>query len=349
MIILDIQYKFYKIKNNPNLKKGMKWQQTLIYLIIVVFILFNVLGMYMGNLIYNVAILHEGNKTINEADYLKPLTDKKKFKDLQKQDITISSVYGYKIKGLYIKNPVQTNDTIILLHDYDSNLCDSLNYAEMYLDKGFNLLLYDSRAHGKSGGKDISYGYYEQDDLENWIGWVSIKNKQEGIIGVQGDGMGAVVALEHAEKYQAKDRISFYIVNSPFSDLKQYIYKKVIQEKFLNTTFLKHVPFISNGISKIIGFYTNMVVSTKSNFKFSNVSLVSNMKNLNMPIMFIYNAQDSFLKNANETMYKEKTGVKDIYSAAATNQGNVYNNNKDEYTQKVYDFMDKAVPPKTNN
>lgn len=344
---MDIQYKFYRIKNNPNLKKGTKWQHTLIYFIVAIFILVNLSGIYIGGIVYNTAVAHEGNKTINAPDYLKTLTDQKKYKDIQKQDITINSVYGYRLRGLYIKNPNPTNDTIILLHDYDGNSCDSINYAEMYLDKGFNILLYDSRAHGKSGGKDTSYGYYEKDDLENWVGWVCIKNKQEGLIGVHGDGMGAVVALEHAKKYQSKERIDFYVVDSPFGDLKQFFINKVIPNKLLNNTILKKIPIINKMFSNIICFYTNMVTSTKSNFKLSKVSPINNISTLTVPIIFICNNQDSFYKNANEAMFKEKTGMKELYSASVNDNSNIYNTNKDEYTQKVYNFIDKVSEQKS--
>ena len=40
-------------------------------------------------------------------------------------------------------------------------------YAPLYIKAGYNVLLYDSRASGESGGNSVSWGFYEKNE---WIG-----------------------------------------------------------------------------------------------------------------------------------------------------------------------------------
>jgi uncharacterized protein len=78
--------------------------------------------------------------------------------------------------------------------------------------RGFDVVAYDSRAHGDSGGEICTYGFYEKRDLHRVIDVL-----ESGPVIVMGSSLGGAVALQAA----AEDaRISAVIAAESFSDLR---------------------------------------------------------------------------------------------------------------------------------
>jgi dipeptidyl aminopeptidase/acylaminoacyl peptidase len=70
---------------------------------------------------------------------------------------------------------------------------DCLPQARFLNNAGYNILLFDFRGHGNSGGKYSSLGYYEIKDLLAGVSF--LKESGENRIGVMGFSMGGTVAL----------------------------------------------------------------------------------------------------------------------------------------------------------
>ena len=87
----------------------------------------------------------------------------KTYEEIEKEEVSIDSVYGYKLHGIFFPNKT-VDKVIILSHGITANLWDMLKYGFLYIPRGFSILAYDHRYHGLSGGKNTSLGYYEKDD-----------------------------------------------------------------------------------------------------------------------------------------------------------------------------------------
>ncbi len=102
--------------------------------------------------------------------------------------------------------------TAIYLHGVGDNRQSGIGIADHFVPKGYDVLLYDSRAHGESGGSFCTYGFYEKFDLSKIINSISAQP-----IILFGVSMGAAVALQTT----ARDpRISAVIAVACFSDLR---------------------------------------------------------------------------------------------------------------------------------
>ncbi|MBC2581510.1 alpha/beta hydrolase [Clostridium sp. DJ247] len=295
---------------------------------------FNACGFYIANMIYSEACRQQTSKGIpNLHQIYRNTFDDKRFSKLSKEEVEITSLFGYKLSGTYIPNPIKTNNTVVIVHGFRGSRWESMKYADLYIDKGFNTLIYDSRYSGESGGNDVTFGFYEKYDLDKWIDWVYNKNKG-GIIGVHGESMGASTLLLHSQLNEKSKRVKFYVADCPYSDLKAlFIYR--LEEDY-------HIK--NKLIGNILTFYTNIIANIRSGFAFSGASPINAIKDVRTPIMFIHGDSDKYIPfSMSEEMYSLKNGPKDIYIAPYSGHAQAYLYNKKVYKEKLYNFIDKYI------
>lgn len=311
-------------------KTGIRKKYKILFAIIAVFIVtINAVGLYIGNMYYEKVCKMYIDRTATDINYYKPSFNYDRFITLESYDISIQSSFGYKLAGTYIFNPKPTNNTVIIVHGITCSRWESMKYADMYLDMGFNVLVYDSRYHGKSGGSDITLGFFEKTDLDNIVKWVKWVNPN-AIIGVHGESIGAVTALLEAKLDETKGYVNFYVVDCPYSDLHELLDIK------LSGDLRPHFEPAAN----FILFYGNIVALTKSGFSLNAVSPINVIKDIKAPIMFIHGSNDTFIPaSMSLELYLEKQGPKGIYISPGAEHAMSYLTNKEEYTAKVRQFL----------
>jgi uncharacterized protein len=328
---VEINFTSMKEFRRTNKKKGPK---RIINAIVLLFIIINLSGLYAGNFFYKKAFEIDTNKGIDQFEANKEYFNVNRFNSLQKEEVSVTSTKNnYQLYGTYIKNPKASKDTVILVHDLGGSRWSVLKYADMYLDKGFNVLLYDSRNHGDSGGKNITYGYYEKYDLDRWVNWLYTRNKG-GIIGVHGESMGAATALLHSELNEAKKRVSFYISDSSYSDLEEILSIKLKKDLSIKTKLAANV----------LMFYADKVNKFRNQFYFKESSPINIIEHISIPVMFIHGDSDNFVPKAmSEELYNKKVSSKGLYIAQSSNHAEAYIKNQEEYKEKVYKFLDSFL------
>ena len=111
------------------------------------------------------------------------------------EEVWIEALDGVKLFGKYYKGapdaPVQ-----ILFHGYRSaaerDFCGGLPFAR---SEGYNVLLVDQRAHGKSGGRCLTFGVKERFDCVSWIDYALARFGADTKIVLYGMSMGAATVL----------------------------------------------------------------------------------------------------------------------------------------------------------
>jgi uncharacterized protein len=68
---------------------------------------------------------------------------------------------GVTLKGWRLPATGPKRGTLIYLHGIADNRMSGTGIAERFAQKGFDVVAYDSRAHGESGGDACTYGYHE--------------------------------------------------------------------------------------------------------------------------------------------------------------------------------------------
>lgn len=319
-----------------NRKKRIKLGKIIELLIIFLLIAFNIFMIFVGNILYFKAIHVDTNKNINQYSIDKEYFNEVLYNSYKKDNVTIYSKYGYKLNGTFIYNPVPSKNTIVLLHDIGASRWSSLKFLDMYINKGYNVLIYDARDHGTSGGTDVSYGYYEKYDLDKWVSYVQSRNIG-GIIGVHGEGIGAAVALEHMQINRTFRKVKFYIADSSYSNIKD-----VLSIKLSESIHLK-IPTLNN----IILFYEEKVMNYKAGYNFTDISPINNIEVVNTPVLFIQGEKDDIIPvYMSKDMFNKKNGLKSILVVPKATHGQTFTLDKKDYINAVYKFIDKAIQDK---
>ena len=291
-------------------------------------------------IIFNMIFLLVGITFHNEFCVLNTRLDFLRYKNLQSrlkygvqflgwQPIRIYSRYGYALEGTFIPNPIPSNKTIIILHGISATQNMGLHYKDMYLSNGYNLLLYDSRAHGISGGSCVSWGYYEKYDLDQWIDWALEKNPQS-TIDVHGVSMGAATALMHAPLNESTKRVKFYIADSAYDDLKT-----LITEKMVNLTHSKNPYWI-----EILVTYASVVAYFQSGFSYEEVSPIKTITNVTTPILFLHGEADTLVPpTMSYNLYQAVNGYRDILTFPNVVHGKAVIDRKEDYYDTVAKFL----------
>lgn len=129
------------------------------------------------------------------------------------------------LRGWHIAKP-ENSDTIIFVHGLggDRSSADALGIGSSLWRNGFNLLLFDLRAHGTSDGRRISGGYFEKSDLLGAVDYVQTLSQREGRIGVIGFSMGAATAILGAAE---ETDILGLVADASFADISDLISQEV--------------------------------------------------------------------------------------------------------------------------
>jgi uncharacterized protein len=105
--------------------------------------------------------------------------------------------------------------TLIYVHGISDNRHGVRGLVDRFRVRGFDVVAYDSRAHGESTGDACTYGFYEKRDLRRVI-----DAARPGPIVLLGHSLGAAVALQEA----ADDpRVTTVIAAETFTDLRTIV------------------------------------------------------------------------------------------------------------------------------
>jgi len=255
------------------------------------------------------------------------------FESLPKREVDISSPFGYTIKAILIE-PHQSNRYIIIAHGVTETKINSIKYMNLFLQRGFNAVIYDHRRHGESGGKTTSFGYYEKFDLKTVVDWLKQEKGSDLQLGIHGESMGAATLLLYAGMLE--DGADFYIADCPFSDFKE-------QLAYLLKKDFKIPPRLMLPLADII-------LRVRDKYSIQHVSPISVIERIQHPILFIHSQQDDFiLPTMSKELYEQKKGPKMLFLAANGRHGQSINENPSDYERVIDEFLDKYVGIKMSN
>jgi len=140
--------------------------------------------------------------------------------------ISFASYDGTVLRGWFVP-AIQPRGTVIFCHGRAGSKAPDLIYVSQFREHGFNVLLFDFRAHGESDGDKSSLVYYERYDLLAAITY--LQKRGIGKVGLVGFSMGAAVAVATAPLSEA---VRAVVADSAFAELRTILVTHLQQRGF---------------------------------------------------------------------------------------------------------------------
>lgn len=284
-------------------------------MIIVLFLLvciFIITGFITGNFLFNLALNPKSSKAVifnNEFDEEKEfrIIENNKWLKENAKEVNLQSK-KINLHAYETKNKKESKIWVIAVHGYTDSASFMVDSAKRFLSYGYNVLMPDLRAHGKSGGKYIGMGWLDRIDLISWIDYLIATYGNIKII-LYGISMGAAtVMMVSGEKLPSNVRMV----------IEDCGYTSVWDEFAHELKYLFHIP-------KFPALYNaNLITKLKAGYSLKKASSTKQIKKSKLPTLFIHGDKDNFVpfymldelyKAAN--CKKEKLIIKDAGHAEA--------------------------------
>lgn len=231
------------------------------------------------------------------------------------------------LRGYFIHALTPPKATIILLHGIGSNKENWLGYAHLLAENGFNSVVYDQRAHGKSGGTFCTFGFYEKFDVSKIIDTLGHR-KHLLPVGIQGASLGGAVALQ-ALGYDK--RLSFGIVESTFNTLENVITEYGYDYfKFRSRWLARHILSKSALIARFRPF---------------DVKPVDACRDIEQPILMVHGDADEKIPIDfhRDNFAALNSTDKEFFVVKGAGHDNVGEIGGDNYRQKIFGFLNRVL------
>lgn len=244
------------------------------------------------------------------------------------EDLTLWSPEGITLRCWLIKAPGTPRGTILYLHGVSECRIVGLPLARRLYDRGYNIILYDSRRHGESAGTFCTYGFYEKHDAGMVITAIlSRPDVHAGNVGVFGSSMGAAVAIQLAA---TDTRIKAVVAESGFATLRTIF--DDYQKRMIK------LPW---------HYLRNLVIKRSevlAHFKASAVSPLEAVSDVHVPLFILHGTADDRIRSSySEQVYQRANEPRELWLIPGAAHNDMATVGGEEYYRRILAFFEKAL------
>ena len=261
--------------------------------------------------------------------FLRPWVDSLKQVNALK-DTFIINPQGIQLHAFYITAPAPTSKTAVIVHGYTDNAIRMFMIGYLYnRDLGYNILLPDLQHQGESEGRAIQMGWKDRIDV---LQWMNIANEIFGDstqMVVHGISMGgATTMMVSGEKQQPY--VKCFVEDCGYTS----VWDEFSHE--LKSSF--HLPAFP------LMYTTSWLCEKKYGWNFKEASSLKQVEKCELPMLFIHGDKDTYVPTwMVYPLYEAKPEPKELWIVPGAAHALSYKENKQEYTDKVRDFVGRYI------
>jgi fermentation-respiration switch protein FrsA (DUF1100 family) len=228
-------------------------------------------------------------------------------------------------------NAASDAPTVVVLHGVKKNRTAVLRAALVLRRAGFNVLVFDGRAHGTSEGRYVTYGFYERRDVEAAIEWLVAEKKiDKNQVGLAGESMGAAIALQVAA---ANDWVRAVWADSPFASLR-----RVTEE------YVRRVTRLPGAVLSPVLWTTLQVANYRGNFDVKTVDPLALAGQIKCPVFLVHGTADQLIaSDHSQNIYDALGGEKEIWFVEGAHHARSIRRAKRDYSERLTHFFTERL------
>ncbi len=241
------------------------------------------------------------------------------------EDVSITSRDGLKLHGMFF--PMEGSGKVVIgFHGYTSEgLNDYASMARFYLEHGFQLLVVDNRAHGKSEGTYIGFGCLDRYDALKWMEYIVEKVGEDCRILLHGVSMGAATVVM-STGLELPRQVKAAVSDCAFTSAWE------VFDSVLRTMY--HIP--SFPIMQI----ADRMARKEAGYGLNQCNARQEVAKSRIPILFIHGDKDFFVPcSMVYQLYDACASEKRLLVVEGASHAESYYRNTEEYQKAVTEFI----------
>lgn len=261
--------------------------------------------------------------------FLRPWVDSLRQADALK-DTFILNPQGVQLHAYYIAAPRPTKKTAVIVHGYTDNAIRMFMIGYLYNhDLRFNVLLPDLQHHGDSEGPAIQMGWKDRLDVMQWMHLANHLYGDSTQMVVHGISMGGATTMMVSGEPQP------YFVKCFVEDCGYTSVWDEFSHELKATFHLPSFPLMNT---------TSWLCQRKYGWNFKEASSLDQVAKCRLPMFFIHGADDTYVPTwMVYPLYEAKPAPKQLWIVPGATHAVSYKENKEEYTQKVREFVGRYI------
>ena len=270
--------------------------------------------------------VHGKRQTLEEAlAWQKNKYDTSWYDPLEKENYMIEGYEGYTLHVQLCRCPAGSDRYVILSHGYTDNHYGCLKYMKLYLDAGFNCIIYDLRGHGENAPAPCTYSILESKDLHALIEDTRSRYGKDILLGLHGESLGAATTVAALGLDQD---LAFAVADCGFCEITNVL--KVGLKAM-------HLP----------GFLlapASLAARLLYGYSFAQMRPIDALPENHVPILFIHGAEDTFIVPDNSRKMQAATaGDAELCLIPEAGHAESVLVNPKLYREAVFAFLEKTV------
>ena len=196
-------------------------------------------------------------------------------------------------------------------------------------DLGYNILLPDLQHHGQSEGAAIQMGWKDRWDVLEWMNIANQLFGNDTQMVVHGISMGGATTMMVSGEPQ-QPFVKCFVEDCGYTS---------VWDEFSNElkTSFKLPPFP-------LMYTTSWLCEKKYGWNFKEASALKQVAQCSLPMLFIHGDKDTYVPTwMVYPLYEAKPEPKELWIVPGAEHAVAYKENKQEYTEKVRNFVGKYI------
>ena len=253
------------------------------------------------------------------------------------RDTFIIAQDGRKLHAVFAPANKQTDKTAFVIHGWTDSSIRMMRYGYMFQhDLGYNMFLPDLNGHGLSEGEYAQMGWLDRLDVIEWLDVANNIFAPKDSLGrkladtqmiIHGTSMGAATAMCVSGEAQ-KPFVKAFIEDCGYTSVWDEVSGDQHEESLMQLV----IPIAS------------WWCGIRHGWTFREASPLNMVKKCQLPMFFIHGDNDAFVPTwMVHPLYEAKPEPKEIWLAPGSEHARSYFDHREEYTQRVQNFLQKYI------